>query len=310
MKIYEDYYIETAINLYKEGYSAIKISSLLGPNEVTIRKWIKNNNISIRDGGYYNKRYPEEIINKIWCLYNNGIYTTDIDKMLNLPRGTSCYLLKKNKYVLNHRGPKSLIKYENYFDLIDSEDKAYHLGLLMADGNVSIINGQYSIKIHICLKDKELIDKFLEKINSSNKTKIKEGKNPSYYVSLTSKHMCEALINYGVIPHKTGAEKFPEKIPVPLKRHFIRGVFDGDGITDISNYRCGFVGSKALLDEIQLLLNTKLKLNKAHHKTKEGENIFYFLGGKKFSRILYDYMYVDSTIYLERKKQRMQIICS
>ena len=38
-------------------------------------------------------------------------------------------------------------------------------------------------------------------------------------------------------------------------RDFIRGVFDGDGITDISRFRSGFVGSNNLVNRILVELN-------------------------------------------------------
>ncbi|WP_426350099.1 hypothetical protein ACPWSR_02385 [Alloiococcus sp. CFN-8] len=311
MKRYDKSYISMAIELYEKGNSAQVISSILGPNEATIRKWLKDNGIFIRDGGYYNRIYSQEIIDKIISLYSQGIYSTEIDIMLKLPKGISAYLLKNNNIKLNHRGPKSMIKNETFFNKIDTEEKAYFLGWLMADGNISIINNQYSIKIHIALRDRELIDKFIEAIGSKNKTKIKDGTHPSYYISLTSRHMCEALINLGVMPNKTGKEKFPIAIPDNLKRHFIRGVFDGDGITNITRARCGFVGGRELLEDIKNYIGVShIRLYKSKTKTPNGNNIFYFLGGKKFSRMLYDYMYVDATIYLKRKRNRMDIICS
>ena len=171
--------------------------------------------------------------------------------------------------------------------------------------NVSITNGQYSLKIHIAIKDKELIDNFLSTIQSTNKTKVRNGKNTSYYVSLTSRHMCESLMNYGIIPHKTGLEVFPKDIPKEYYRDFIRGVFDGDGITDISKKRSGFVGSYNLVNSILSILNYKeIRI----FKTKS-ENIFYFLGGKKFSKFLFQYMYEDRELYLTRKFERMKYIC-
>ena len=100
-----------AIEYYLVGYSANQVSKIVGVNEATIRKWIKEKNIEVRE----------------------------------------------NSYKMNHRGPKSMIGREDYFDCIDSFDKAYYLGWIMADGNVSITNGQYSLKIHIAIKDKELI---------------------------------------------------------------------------------------------------------------------------------------------------------
>lgn len=291
---------------YLVGYSAQRISEILGANEATIRKWLKDFGVSIRIGGSYNKIYSDKILNKIVELYEVGYNTIEITEILNLKRGIASYLLRKSGYKLNHRGPKSKIAKEDYFDVIDSCDKAYFLGWLMADGNISIYNGQYSIKIHIASKDREIIDKFLLYIDSKNKVKVKNEKYASCYVSLTSRHMCESLMKYGIVPQKTGLEQFPSNIPDKYKRDFIRGVFDGDGITDISKFRSGFVGSYNLVNSIlKELDNGMLKILQTKSK-----GIYYFLGGKKFSRFLFEYMYAGSELYLSRKYERMKIICN
>ena len=80
-----------------------------------------------------------------------------------------------------------------------------------------IYNGQYSIKIHIYYKDKELINQFLKYIKSTNTVKLKKGKYPSYYVSLTSKHMCESLMKYGIVPRKTDLNVSPKAFQRNLK---------------------------------------------------------------------------------------------
>lgn len=260
-----------------------KVACLIGANEATIRKWINEAKIPIRNGGYYNKIYSQEFIDKVKSLYSEGYNTIEITEMLNLKRGIVSYLLREIGYELNHRGLKSKIKKEDYFDNIDSSDKAYFLGWLMADGNVSVYNGQYSIKVHIAYKDKELIDKFLKYIQSTNKAKMKCGKNPSYYVSLTSRHMCESLSNYGIVPQKTGFEIFPDNIPKVYIRDFIRGVFDGDGITDISRFRSGFVGSNNLVNRILVELN---RCDLSIFNTKSKKYMLLLRWKKVFKRII------------------------
>lgn len=294
-----------AVELYKSGISAKCVANNIGYNEATVRSWLKEYKIDIRKGGIYNEKYSSETINKVIDLYRTGLYTTDIDSILNLRKGVSQYLLNKSNVTLRHRGPKSKIGNENYFDLIDSEEKAYFLGYIMADGNVSIINSQYSLKIHIAIQDRDIVDKFLKAINSSNKTKVKLNSN-SYYVSLTSVHMCKGLIDLGVIPNKTGKEYISKDIPKDLIRHYVRGVFDGDGITDISRKRSGFVGSINIINNILEILNENLTTFRAGKNKK----VVYFLGGKKFSKKLYDYLYEDSTIWLERKRARLEYIYS
>ena len=293
------------VELYVSGLSANKVAMNLGISESTVRNYLKKYNIEIRSSSYYNRLYSKEIIEKLKDLYESGLSSREIQDKTGIKAKAVIYLLKKEGINLRHRGPKSLINREDYFDVIDSEYKAYYLGWLMSDGNVSIYNGQYSLKIHIAFKDRELIDGFLKEIQSTNKTLIKENKYKSYYVSLTSVHMCKTLIKLGVIPNKTSKEYIP-KLNKKYIRHFIRGFFDGDGITDISKKRSGFVGGKTIIEELlRVLQENKIKI----FKTKNGDNIYYFLGGKKFSKRLYDYLYKDSNVYLKRKKLRMEYIC-
>lgn len=294
-----------AIELYKSGLSANQISKEILYNEATIRKWLKDSGLVLKSGGSFNKKYTDEQIENIKKLYNQGKNTTEIDEQLKLRRGASQYILSKQDIELRHRGPTSCIKREDYFDVIDSEDKAYFLGYIMADGNVSVHSGQYSLKFHISIQDREIVDNFIRIIESSNKVTSRE-ETKSYYTSLTSVHMCKSLINHGVIPNKTSHEIIPKTVPANLINHFLRGLFDGDGITDISKKRSGFVGSKYIIDDILNLLDENLTVFKAGKNQK----VVYFLGGKKFSRKLYSYLYKDATIWLDRKKTRLEFICS
>lgn len=294
-----------AKTLYLSGMSCKKVADELGYNELTIRGWLKSQNVELKKGGSYNRKYDNLIINQVIKLYSQGLYSSEIDKKLNLRKGATQYILNKNGIEMRHRGPKSKIEREDFFEEIDTEAKAYFLGYIMADGNVSICNLQYSLKFHVAIQDKEIIDKFLENINSSNKTKYKEISN-SYYVSLTSIQMCKSLIQLGVVPNKTGKEYISNDIPKELIRHFLRGVFDGDGITDVKRYRSGFVGSVNMIENILDILEEKLSVFEAGKNKK----VVYFLGGKKFSKKLYDYLYSDCSIYLTRKRERLLYICS
>lgn len=294
-----------AIKLYNEGLSANLIADKVGYNEATVRGWLRRNGIELRNGGSYNIKYNEDVYIEIKRLYEAGLYTTEIDHILNFRKGTSQYILNKNNILLRHKGPKSKIEKEDFFDNIDCEEKAYFLGYIMADGNVSITNNQYSLKFHISIQDKEIVDRFLQKINSSNKATFRK-KTSSYYVSLTSVHMCKRLIELGVIPQKTSKECISDSIPKELVRHYLRGVFDGDGITCVGkSKRSGFIGS---INIINAILN-ELKEELTVFKSGKNKKVVYFLGGKKFSMKLYKYLYEDATIWLQRKRTRLEYIC-
>lgn len=55
---------------------------------------VKKKGIELRQGGSYNIKYNEEVFIKIKELYETGKYTTEIDHILNLRKGTSQYIIK------------------------------------------------------------------------------------------------------------------------------------------------------------------------------------------------------------------------
>lgn len=238
-------------------------------------------------------------------LYDKGLINREIAKILNIHTETvRRWVAQAGKS--RHRGLKSKISNEYFFDEINNEIKAYYLGWIMADANISIINGQYSLKLHISIEDSVLIDSFLFHIGSTNKTKFNE-KLQSYYVSLTSKHMVEKLIDYGVVPNKSGKEIVPN-IRKDLLNHFIRGYFDGDGTASCviwrnkKVYRSGFCGGKKVLDTIQQTIGI-------YSKIYETNGTYQFLYGVDKTKKLYKFMYHNSNIWLERKRNKLEIIC-
>lgn len=231
-------------------------------------------------------------------IYLSGKKMKEVAEQLNIHECTVQRWMSKEK-ISRHRGPLSLIGKEDYFDDIDTEEKAYWLGFIMADGCVSIYNGQYCLKLHISSKDRMIIDDFLIAIDSKNSPYFNKNKDgiESYAVSLSSRHMVESLMSLGVVPNKTGYESLPE-MSGELTRHFIRGFFDGDGITDISQRRSGFVSSKRMLEQIQKEVGTSQTMF-------FNNGAYYYLVGLSVSRWLYHYMYSDCTVYLKRKRDRM-----
>lgn len=243
--------------------------------------------------------YSSSIRNRALELYNEGLFCKEIGKILDINPGTVQYWCKREG-ILRHRGPKSKIKNEDYFSVIDTEDKAYWLGWLIADGCVSIYNKQYYLKTGIQLCDKELIYGFMKAIDSENSITVRPMKN-KISISLTSRQLVEDLMTLKMIPQKSTREELPEINPI-LRHHMIRGFFDGDGITCIGkSKRSGFCGSLNVMNFIQNETNL-------YQKIRPNQNIYYFLLGKKDSAKLYKYMYQDANIFLQRKKDRMDII--
>lgn len=116
---------------------------------------------------------------------------------------------------------------EHYFSNIDCEEKAYLLGMIVADGNVmNEKNIKFYIRILLKNEDIYLLRVFKNLIKTESDIYI----NPYGRGTLRvySKIMFNDLSKLGVHPNKTGKEEIPI-IRSDLYRHFVRGFFDGDG---------------------------------------------------------------------------------
>lgn len=113
---------------------------------------------------------------------------------------------------------------EDYFQTIDTKEKAYWLGWLLTDGGVSHKN---DIEIALSSKDDYILHLLEDDLCIENKVKPFGDKYTRF--SLSCKRMCEDLKQYGIIPNKTLTLQYPSNIPCKFETHLLRGMFDGDG---------------------------------------------------------------------------------
>lgn len=202
---------------------------------------------------------------------------------------------------------------EDYFESIDTEDKAYFLGLLMADGcntkkNITIS----SIDIDILYKFKEF-SSFTGKIYKYQPKEEATAKKLFGVMMIPSIKWCNDLSKLGVVPNKTHKTYFPT-IPKNLERHFIRGVFDGDGC--IGLYKTGnhfsILGNDLLINSINNIFYEECNVTKKelYYSNSKNKNIVYLQYNRKKDLIkILNFLYKDSTIYLDRKfKKAVEII--
>ena len=203
---------------------------------------------------------------------------------------------------------------KHFFDVIDTEEKAYWLGFIYADGYVT--KTVFGIK----LKDSDTCH--LEKLKSALKSEHsighyinRSGFNKKYdpteccSFSIDNKYFVDALIKDGVVYNKSKILTFPTEDVVPnhLVHHFIRGYFDGDGSVYFASphgyINISFEGTELFLNEVLKIFNdisgTKAKLYESKGTIKSLK-----VGGSRQVKAIYDYMYKDATVFLGRKKER------
>ena len=122
---------------------------------------------------------------------------------------------------------------EHIFDSIDTEEKAYWLGFMFADGFV--LSNDNTIGLDLAEKDFTHLEKFRLFLNFIGNLKVTNTNFPNVKrvrLEFSSKYMKQILISYGCIPKKSLTLNFPNINifnNIELIRHFIRGYVDGDG---------------------------------------------------------------------------------
>lgn len=206
---------------------------------------------------------------------------------------------------------------EDFFDVIDTEVKAYWLGFLAADGciHTSINARQIRTRLSMVLggKDREHVVTFLRDIESA--AKIGDRGKGCVGFAITCDRMTSALIMHGITSRKSLRLKFPRTVPEALVHHFIRGYFDGDGCVSINgkvhtNRVVNFVGTKHMLSEIQRRLRGATFVGCLRQKGKnyapEVWQLIY--GGRNSCVAIADYLYRDATRWLPRKREKFDFV--
>jgi hypothetical protein len=200
---------------------------------------------------------------------------------------------------------------EHFFDIIDTEEKAYFLGFLYADGyNCERIG---TVILSLQERDKSILLKLKDIIGYGNSLKFVErgGRNQNIYtLRIANKHISNKLAELGCPQAKTKKIIYPQWMPINLHRHFIRGVFDGDGC--VSGAAFGLCGTEAFLTRTQEIMIKEMGLSKTKLiirnmiKGKECYYVSLHYTGYTNLGLIYQWFYKDSSIYLERKKKKFE----
>lgn len=244
-------------------------------------------------------------------LYLEGKTVIEIEKIVNKSKATVISWLRQlGVYDRNRDYVK--FKYTNldFFHNIDTEEKAYWLGFIYADGCVFSKPTNHIKRFSI---DLGIIDKnHLEKLAKIFSTPIKQFQSSPNLVWLTvnGSQLYSDLLNHGIEERKTNSNKTDviNHISDNLMNHFIRGFFDGDGWThhNKNHYKFGICGTKEFLTEIQKIIIQKIPTTR--NVVPVYKKQVFELNYERSIDILsiYNYLYNDSTVWLERKRDKFK----
>lgn len=279
--------------------------------------------INERDNkGRIKSKYKDEDFIPLCEEYKVNKNAKEIALREGIPLQTMYYYIRK----LGYKQSKRLHDLnEDYFRVINTQNKAYILGFLMADGCVCKSEQTKSapdrLIINISIKDRDILEFIKKELECSYPIREYAPAESTYSdnmmcsLTINSMQLCKDLIAHGVIPNKTGKETFP-KLPIKLKRHFIRGFLDGDGWITTQKEgltkTIGFISNYEMLSDLKNEISSEIyvygsaPIKEDYRENRKNKNIYTLTYSHKDDiRQLKQYLYKNANFYLERKYSKL-----
>lgn len=192
---------------------------------------------------------------------------------------------------------KISLKYDFFSDW--TEKSAYIFGFILADGYIHKGADQNVLQIEVASHDQDILYKIAQALDFKGKLYIRP---KSIKFQTHNIKIIDDLHSKGIpLFDKSHTAKWPDNIPDDMVRHVIRGLVDGDGWSRIDSdgsYNFGICGTYELVSAVKDHLYYDCSNNKIR---QQGPGCYRFnIKGEKGIKLA-QWLYEDSTIYLDRK---------
>ena len=222
-----------------------------------------------------------------------GLKTHEIAQMCGVKKATIAKWASTLKVPMVHWSARTR-KYDmdhTFFNVIDTEPKAYALGLWAADGTVLRTGWEARLKLH--QRDSDILRALQDDIEFTGPLRVD---GVSRCLALCSVDIVHGLAAHGVHPNKTTTLQFPAFITDRrLLLHYLRGMFDGDG--SIGKQVRLVTGSKPFVTGFQAWYTATY--GKPVYTLQE-DNIYRVVCNRRDAEFIHD-MYTGATVYMSRK---------
>ena len=285
-----------------------EIAKIYSVHRVTVNKWKKFHGLvgavkersATKISTTLNNAIENGELEKLW---QDGLTHVQIAKKLGTNHTTLLKYMRKNgvqrslKLRAPNRGSTKYYVNEDFFENIDTEEKAYVLGFWAADGWMHV----RALFIAVSEEDLEFLTMIKNIIPTDapivTKTKKSEfNRKRLSILSLARKKMYQDIQKLGYTDQKAENMVFPD-IPKKLYKHFIRGFWDGDGY--IGERQFSVVGKNQLF--FRTLQNIIFEETGAKLNFGLLRGTYPRLTGAKKHKDAIRWIYSDSSIHLDRK---------
>lgn len=295
---------EFILKNYKTMTNAEMATALLC-SKSTISNKRKNLGIGWSDLNKQLNNNKEEIISQ----YKNGRTKKQIAKEFNCSVGFVAKILIQENV---KKMPGQIYSFnENYFDLINTSNKAYLLGLICSDGCLYRRDGhQGQLHLIFSTTDLQLLEDI--KIEMESNHPIKQNKDNMASLVFVSDKIFNRLLEIGIGMRKTfdlDLKQIILNIPELLFSDFLKGYFDGDG--SINQVEKGIAQSHVVIaaPETNCLIfqDWLIKINIDSRYYKDSRKYSQPFGSLSFINTTQKYsflryIYKNESVCLKRKK--------
>lgn len=253
----------------------------------------------------------------VWkCICDCGNEVLSTVRRLKSNNTKSCGCLNIEKIQQRNMDNRKYTFNIDYFNHM-TPNLAYILGFFASDG--TMIHGQWDIKFALSPKDEDILYKIAKEISFNGEikdvvSKIKGKEYPVKLLRISSKELYHKFEDIGFTNDKTLNVGIPECISDEYMIHFIRGFFDGDGSiggqyikgSQQLRVRIG-CGSEKIVTQIRDWLHINIGIKNVNINNDIRKNHWYEICYSTYDSLkLYDAMYTDDSIYLNRKKDKFE----
>lgn len=223
----------------------------------------------------------------------------------------------ENVYRMMDR-PRKYSQDDCFFDEINTEEKAYFLGFLLADGYVSAKKENWMLALRVI--DLDVVEKLKKALKSTFniQTMYSDKRKTCYEIRISSKYMVDSLKKLNLIQNKTKRVTISELIPQELWHHVIRGYFDGDGCIYVKKNRENYVTCSISSCSLEILKQIESFLKNEKVLTFPEKKYIYKYDNKNYGTIVVNsrketnnflkFLYKNSSVYMDRKYLKAKLV--
>lgn len=294
---------------YSEGRTVLSIAKEYGVKDSTISKYLKmqlNLNKLKRKKKY--EAFYEEWVN----LYLQGESPKKISKTYLVSESTVIrsifpFIEKRRSDFYRKKYRKYAID-DTYFQYIDTPNKAYILGFLLADGTQNVKCQQIILALQH--RDRHILEDIKKVIGYDkplNFRKCNKKCQDQYVLLICNARITADLDRHGIVHNKTYNIKYPENsVSDDLFIHLFRGLVDGDGFfsstKDNKNPCIGLTGERKFISIIQDKLRRLYNIDSFTKDEKNPNFITMRIRRQSDIKHLYELFYTNTELFLKRKR--------